>query len=356
MVISVAMPRRTRGNGAIELLPSGRFRARYVARDGRHPSRTFTQRRDAETWLRRAIVDSERDGIDVTSRDAFATLFAPWWNAKERSVQSRTADRYREHLAVIRKAPIAKVALRDLDLDQVQAFVDGLSPKYAPGTIHGIYTVLAMIIRHGAARKKLQPIRRPAFPATVKAELTVPSPAQVEQLAEASDRRAYAPVILAGYCGLRQGELLALGWADVHLDEAWLLVRRARNKATGTFGPTKTGTVRRVFLPARVVAALTEHLDEYPGELVVPCSPAVFLKSWPIARKACGLEAVRFHDLRHAAASMMIAAGVDILQVAKQLGHGDAAITLRVYGHLLPESNADAIAKMDAFHDRSPAP
>src|SRR5439155_11707451 len=121
---------------------------------------------------------------------------------------------------------------------------------------------------HGARRGKLAPISRPLLPGTAPRELTVPTRAQVEQLAEAADRRLYAPVILAGYTGIRQGELLALHRSDVHVDEGWLLVRHARNKQSGAFESTKTGKARRVFLERRVTDTLREHLAEYEDELV----------------------------------------------------------------------------------------
>jgi integrase len=331
--------------GSIETLPSGRHRARAPG----VASRTFTRKRDAEAWLARAIADAER-GVGTASREPLSVLIRPWWAAKERAVKPRTAERYRHDLAIIEGSVIAKVPLRLVDLDKVQAFVDGLSPQYAPATIRGVYGVLAMILNHGAQRGKLHPISRPMLPSAAPRELTVPTRAQVEQLAEASDRRLYAPVILSGYTGLRQGELLALHRADVHLDEGWLLIRHARNKTSGAFESTKSGKARRLFLERRVVETLREHLDEYPGELVIPTTASILSKSWVCARKGCKLEAVRFHDLRHAAASMMIDAGLNILVISRQLGHANPSITLNIYGHLMPDAADDAIRRLDAAH------
>jgi integrase len=337
--------------GSVEKLPSGRWRARWYAPDGRHLSRTFELKQHAERFLRQAIVDAERHAIGIISADPVSSLVDEWWASKERSIRKpRTAERYEDTLAVIKKAPIAKVPLRDLSLDHVQAFVDGLSPQYAPATVKGIYMVLGMALAHGARRGKLHVISRPLLPGTAPRELVVPTRAQVEQLAEAADRRLYAPVIVAGYTGLRQGELLALHRSDVHADEGWLLVRHARNKQSGAFESTKSGKARRVFLERRVASVLADHLAEYEDELVVPTTASRLFKSWEIARKACNLDGVRFHDLRHAAASMMIDAGLNILVISRQLGHARPAITLNIYGHLMPDAADDAIRRLDAAH------
>jgi integrase len=181
----------------------------------------------------------------------------------------------------------------------------------------------------------------------------IPTRDEVDQLAEASDSRLHAAVELAGYCGLRQGELLALSRIDVDLVKNTVFVHQARNKASGAIESTKTDAARVVHLPLRVHDSLTIHLDEYDGALLFPVTASVFDKSWRHARHSAGLAGVRFHDLRHAAASMMIHAGWNINQVSKQLGHANPTMTLNIYAHLWPDSFTEAIAKMDQYlaHD-----
>lgn len=342
--------RRSRGDGAVEVLPSGRYRARWRTLDGRYASRTFTIRKDAERFLRETIVDQERAGIGIQARNVTLSVVADsWWQTKQRTVKPRTAERYEDHLATI-KREIGSTHINDVDYELVQRFVSAL--PYAPKTVQGCYGVLGLILTHAARTGKLaRAVPKPDLPMIIKPQLTVPTRGEVEALAEASDARLWAPVLVAGYCGLREGELLALLREDVHLDESpqWLLVRHARNKTSGATESTKTGRIRRVYLPARVVTALTSHLDEYAGRLIVPTTASTLQKSWQRARTRCDLPGVRFHDLRHAAASMMIAAGLNVLQVSKQLGHANPTQTLNTYGHLWPESFDDAMQKMDAY-------
>lgn len=342
--------RRTRGSGAIEALPSGRYRARWRTLTGRYASKTFTTKTDAERFLRQALVDQEREGIGIQARNVtVATIADSWWQSKERSMKPRTAERYQNHLTTI-KRDLGAIPIADVNYDVVQRFVSTL--PLAPKTVQGCYGVLHLILTHGARTGKLaRAIPKPDLPRVERPTLEIPTRQQIEDLAAASDARLYAPVLLTGYCGLREGELLALLRVDVHLDESppWLLVRHARNKTTGTVESTKTGRIRRVYLPANIVAALAEHLDEYDGDLLVPVSASVLQKSWQVSRARCGVPRVRFHDLRHAAASMMIAAGLNVLQVSKQLGHANATQTLDTYGHLWPESFDDAMRRLDAY-------
>jgi integrase len=94
---------------------------------------------------------------------------------------------------------------------------------------------------------------------------------------------------------------------------------------------------------------LADHLEEYEGAGLFPVTASIFDKSWRIARSQTGLTRVRFHDLRHAAASIMIHAGWNINQVSRQLGHANATMTLNVYAHLWPDSFDDALRKIDAY-------
>lgn len=342
---------------SIEKLASGRWRVRWYTSDGRHPSRTFTLRKDAERWERDAIraAENRTDTTTTNPRAAPQTLrhvIQAWWPGKERSIKPRTAERYIEHLRKLEQHPIATLPVAELRFRDVQGFVDDMAATYAPKTVRGIHGVLHLVLVHAGKHELLErELPRPELPKPIRKTIVVPTKAEVEQLAAAADARLYAAHLLAGYCGPRQGELLALRREDVNLAEGWVFVHQARNKTTGAFESTKTDKARRVYLPNRVVTVLGEHLGEYDGSMLFPVTASVFDKSWRHARRACGLERVRFHDLRHAAASMMIAAGWNVLQVSKQLGHANATMTLNIYGHLFPEDLGTAIRKMDEYLD-----
>ena len=127
----------------------------------------------------------------------------------------------------------------------------------------------------------------------------------------------------------------------------------------GKVGRPKGGKVRRVHVERRVVDLLAEQQRERvpnAGDLVFP-SPLGgmwdgnnFLRRvFNPARKRAGLEGMRFHDLRHTYASLLIAANVQPMVVAEQLGHCDARLVLQRYGHLYPGAAAQAAMALDLF-------
>lgn len=330
----------------------GRWVVRYRDSAGSNRSKTFTLKRDAESYERSRKLEVER-GVDVAAKGlTIQDLIRVWWPSVERSVKSRSADRYNDHVRVITRHPISKLPLERVDYAAAQGFVDDLSVEYAPKTVEGVYGVFGLIMSDAAKRGKvLRAIPKPVMPKRVKPKLIIPTREQVERLVDASDARVCAAVMLAGFCGLRQGELLALQRADVDIQKQTIFVHQARNKKTGAFESTKTESTRTVYLPQKTVAIVSEHLDEYEGATLFPVTASIFDKSWRQALKTAEIAGVRFHDLRHAAASMMIHAGLNINQVAYQLGHANPNETLKTYAHLWPNSMSDAMVKMNQYLD-----
>jgi integrase len=169
---------------------------------------------------------------------------------------------------------------------------------------------------------------------------------------------------------MRRGELLALRWQDVDLDGGKLRVERSleQTKRGGLiFKSPKTRYGRRsITLPSSTVAELRGHwkaqqeqrlalgLGKAPDDaLVFPTwdgktrSPNALTKEWRLAAKAAKVD-VTFHSLRHTHASTLIASGLDVLSISRRLGHGSAAITLGVYGHLMPDSDDRAAKIMES--------
>lgn len=175
-------------------------------------------------------------------------------------------------------------------------------------------------------------------------------------------------MLLAGLCGLRRGEVVALRWRHVDLDRGQLaVVESAEQTQAGVrLKPPKTGRGRTVALPARVIAELrawrirqAEELlrigvrstDETfvcareDGGLLQPKSLTV---CWNRFLASAGLQPIRFHDLRHSHATHMLASGVHPKIASERLGHGTVAMTLDTYSHVIPGMQDDAVARIDA--------
>jgi integrase len=181
-------------------------------------------------------------------------------------------------------------------------------------------------------------------------------------LATAKGHRLYALFLLAITSGLRKGELLALHWEDIDLDGHSLTVRHTLNDITGTLtlGEPKTASSkRRVDLSPSTVAALKEHrkamlADGLDVEWVFCDGQGGPLRQSNLSRrdfkpllKQAGLPDIRFHDLRHTAATLMLSQGVHIKVVSEMFGHTDISLTMGTYSHSLPSMQRDAAAKLD---------
>lgn len=185
--------------------------------------------------------------------------------------------------------------------------------------------------------------------------------------------RAYhleALLMLTVVTAMRRGEVLALRWSNIDFERQVLHVFHTVDYIP-TYGyvenepKTKAGKCK-IHLPLFMVGVLQEHKRKQEeqrskqGEkwenldLVFTdlkggyFNPNYLLRVFQKILQGAGLAHMRFHDLRHSAATILLAKGVNIKVISELLGHSDIVITLRVYGHLLPSMKGDAV---DAWED-----
>ena len=191
-------------------------------------------------------------------------------------------------------------------------------------------------------------------------------------LAVAQGDRWEALYVLALHTGMRQGELLALRWRDVDLARGTLQVRATlqRTKEDGytLTAPKTKHSQRRIKLGTAAVEALSAHRARqaeerlalgaiwdgthdlvFPNTLGKPMDGIHLLRRefLPLLERA-GLPRIRFHDLRHTAATLLLGRGVNPKIVSEMLGHASISITLDIYSHVLPDMQDQAAAAMDA--------
>jgi integrase len=173
------------------------------------------------------------------------------------------------------------------------------------------------------------------------------------------------------FTGLRRGEACALRWADVNLEQGYIVVRsqlvEVRGQVMEGKPKTRSGEDRRVDIGARTIGALMAHRFAQDAERLqwgsgytdsdrvfaredgTDLSPGQVTKTFTRLSAAAGLRQVRLHDLRHGAASLMLAGGADIAVVSKRMGHSSVRLTVDTYSHLLEgvgRSAADAAEGM----------
>jgi len=173
--------------------------------------------------------------------------------------------------------------------------------------------------------------------------------------------------IVAVTAGLRRGELQGLKWDDLDLEAGTLQVRRTLSEPKGgyIFEAPKSGKGRSVRLTRRATAALRSHrkrqLEErmklaglwtdhglvFASGVGTPLLGGNLNRSFKATLRRAGLPEVRFHDLRHTCATLLLRQGVNPKFVQELLGHADITLTLNVYSHVLPDMSDAAAGAMD---------
>jgi integrase len=279
----------------------------------------------------------------------------------------RTKERYHE-LAAKQLSHLGDIPLQKLTPELIRhwhaALIDkGLSARTVRHAHSLLRQVLATAVKDGKLSRNVADVHKP--PKVEDKEIEILTPGQIaEVLTKLAGHALYPIVSLALTTGARRSELLAIAWGTVDLDGATLRVERSveETKAGLRLKAPKTKRGRRsITLPPEAVAMLRAHkvqqmelrlaigagaikpdtlvFSNIEGELLRPRN---LTKAWDRARVALKLPAVSFHAFRHSHASLLIAKGVDILTISRRLGHGKAAITLDVYGHLMQGADAAA--------------
>jgi len=203
--------------------------------------------------------------------------------------------------------------------------------------------------------------------------LRVPS-GLAEHLLNCADETRYGALVhTAVMTGLRLGELLGLRWQDLDLNGAVLHVRQTCQWMSSRgyiFRAPKTyRSARPVALTPLAAERLRKHrLQQLEDRLAVgsyedndlvfadaigrPIYPGTLRANWLRIVKAAGFGHLRFHDLRHIHASLLLHEGIHPKIVSERLGHSAVRITLDTYSHVLPSLQADAVLKLDKLLGR----
>jgi integrase len=255
--------------------------------------------------------------------------------------------------------------LSSVTRNEIQDLVDGLvRDGMAPSSVRNAVLPLRAIYRRALDRGEvaMNPTLRLALPASNLRRLQVPRPEYAARLIAALPPRDRGLWATALYAGLRRGELQALTWANVDLDQRLIDVEHSWDPVVGLIEPKSRAGRRRVpmseTLRAHLIAHCLQHERGRVGFLFcrrdgrTPFEPTTVVARARRAWKRAGLEPVGLHECRHTYASFMIAAGVNTKALSTYMGHSTITITLDRYGHLLPGNEHEAATLLDAWLSR----
>lgn len=381
--------KRGAGEGSIHRRPDGLWIGRLMVGrlpDGKPNRRQVSARTRDE--CQKKLDELKRQaaaGMIANSRPERLTVagFLERWHAGIRgTVREITWERY-EQVVRLHIAPALGhhrlTALRPYHLQQLYAAkrTAGLAPA-SIGRVHAVlHRALNQALKEGEVpRNVAKMVDRPRLE---RRELQLPSPVAVSRLIDAAwkaEDRMAALWTMAAYSGCRRGELLGLTWADVDLERGAIQIRRSMTKVQDLapcFSELKTARSRRtVTLPGDAVAALhrvkaqqaqdrllskgmyANHDLVFATPAGTPFPPRTVGHAFKRALKRAELPAsVRLHDLRHFAATLMLAAGVHPKIASERLGHSQVGITMDLYTHAVEGLDRDAAERMQEAMNRA---
>ncbi len=305
-----------------------------------------------------------------------AQYLARWLVYREQNGRVSTHQRYSDLIRLHIGPILGHVQLAKLTPLHIQDFyTNRLAADKAGATVElmhcVLYGALKQAVRWGLLVRNVAEMVD--APHRVTPEYTTWDERQAGAFLRVADAHELGPLLrLALLTGLRRGELLGLKWGDIDLPKGKLTVKRTLSRGTGgsyTFGAPKTEQGKRTIdIQRSVVASLQAHRvrqlearmrfgPAYDTDLDMVFADAVGAPLHPNTvgyqfKRLCALAGVphiRLHDLRHSAATLMIAQGTSPDVVQKRLGHSDVALTLRIYTHASPRVQREAADKLEAL-------
>lgn len=387
--------RRTRGEGSIFESPkgSGDWFAQITLDDGRQVQRKVSSPKEARAKLKEL---HNLAASTVTALTEKQPTLAQWWPIWLDHFAGNLKPHIREDYRGIGRRyvddhAIGRRKLIDITFAEVQAWVNSLAKRLKPQTVRNAHARLHKAFE--VARRKGYVDRNPAdgveLPSMASVELedrNEINPYTFEQarrlLAALEGNRMRALYALAINLGLRQGELLGLTWDAVDLDRGELKITHQLKRVapagaekgaakTWMLLPVKTKAGRRTIsiTNEHVIAVLKAHRTNLYEERLVhgktfqerdpfrkhgglvfvtetgaPFHGSDVLQHFHRWAKKAEVPEIRFHDLRHTAATLMLADGRSLPAVSKVLGHATVAITMAIYAHALEDSKSEAVA------------
>lgn len=346
---------RTGPNGARVYRARVYFRGRYVA------SRTFPRKRDAQEWERKQI-ETLKTGAwaDPKAGELPVREWCEIWLSAQPARAQATERKIRGVVGKQIAQTFGRRPLVSVRPSEVQAWAAEISRKQSAATARHSLGVLRRVFDHAVRDGAIH--RNPAAGIRLpKVQGNDPRPLTHDELWQLADhlneRRDRILVLVAGYCGLRWGELAALRWADVDIGRRTLRVARAYSEEAprGEMSSVKDHQARTVPIPAIVSEELARFRGDHKAdELVFPSARRTPLRNRNFRRDVFddAVDALELditpHNLRDTAASLAIQAGASVVAVARLLGHESAATTLNHYAGLFPSDLDDVANRLDA--------
>ena len=353
---------KRRGNGEGSIWKEGQSWRAAFSLDGRRVTRSFDTNRKCQNWLHDMKSQANQGMTYDATQLTLGEYLTDWLAIHQHKIEPKTAERYKQISRDYIIPNLGNSKLVDLRTQQIRMLYAALHDQgISIRNIRMAHSILHKCLNDAEADGTIgfNPAHKAKPPVMKKKEMKILNEADVLRLLEAAQKTRFAALIhLALSTGMRQGELLGLKWLDLDWDRRILRIQRQVQRVPKkgmVFGPPKTDAGRRsIRLDGSTLQVLSEHLVQqrldrfssgerwqdfdliFPSSIGTPQSPSNLLKEFKTILREAGVRLIRFHDLRHCAASYMLNQGIPVSDVSKILGHSEPSTTLNIYSHVIP--------------------
>lgn len=368
--------RRGHGEGSIYQRKDGRWAASISLENRRRKYFYGDTRREVQEKLKIALREQQQGMLAASPQQTLKAYLEQWLEQVYRPTikpltyqQCRSAV-YHHLIPALGSTPLQKLTAAQVQRLCTQKLDEGLAPRTV-AVIHAmLQRALENAVKWGLVSRNVAKLVTLPRVERYNAQ-TLTSEQAMKLLEVARSSRIETLLLMAITTGMRQGELLALRWSDIDFDQGIVFVRRTVARITGRghveSEPKTTSSRRRIVLPAVTLQALKDHQQRqeqirsklgdkwHEQGLVFAGRYGRYLHTASLAKTLnrllaqAGLPHMRFHDLRHSAATILLAAGVHPKMVQELLGHSTIAMTMDIYSHVLPPMQQEVANKMDGL-------
>ncbi|EOO20037.1 site-specific integrase [Bacillus cereus] len=337
--------------------------------------RGFKSEKEAKEALIKFHADVLNDESLDLSQMTYSKYLDEWFEERRISLQKSTYETHSIFCKNIIKPKLGHFKLQKIEPVHIQKFINNLANEtdYSAHTIHLVFRIVNASLKKAKVMKLIKdnPATGTTLPKKQRKEMNVWTLDQVNYFIRESKKvhrltRIYVACVISLLTGMRQGEIMGLRWGDIDFDKNVIYIRQTLTQAAEIkVGAKNASSVRSIHIPDKLIGELKAHrktvLEErlYYGEkyedndLVVgtrtgkPMIPRNLRKEFYNLTEKLGLPKIRFHDLRHTHATLLIQQNINVKLIADRLGHSDIETTLNTYSHVLPDMQKSVSEQLD---------
>ncbi|UAT32238.1 site-specific integrase [Bacillus badius] len=306
---------------------------------------------------------------------SYASYMEEWLQERKVRLQKSTFETHFIFYQNVIKPRLGHFKLQQIAPVQIQKFINDLvnDTSYSGHTIHLVFRIVSASLKKAKILKLIKdnPTEGITLPKIKRKEVNIWSIEQVNFFIKEAKKikrltRCFIGFLISIYTGMRQGEILGLRWKDIDFELQTVFVRQTLTQNAEIKAGAKNETsMRSIHIPNKLVNELKLYRKQviqeklfhgqsyHDNDLVVctrngkPMIPRNFRKEFYNLIEKIGLPKIRFHDLRHTHATILIQQNVNVKLISDRLGHADIETTLNTYSHVLPNMQKSVSDKLD---------